>query len=95
MIEAGAASLPVVATRVGGIPEIVEDGRTGYLVPTGDPAALAARLIELLQNPELANHMGDEAHSRIVKTFSLQRQAQQTIALYERVLSQNTRGRRG
>ena len=95
LIEAGAASLPVVATRVGGSPEIVEDGRTGYLVPTGDPAALAARLIELLQNPELANHMGDEAHSRIVKTFSLQRQAQQTIALYERVLSQNTSGRRG
>ncbi len=92
LIEAGAASLPVVATNVGGTPEIVEDGKTGYIVPRGDPDALAKRLIELLQNPERAVAMGAAAHERVVKQFSLRQQARQTIALYETILRQ-TKGR--
>jgi glycosyltransferase involved in cell wall biosynthesis len=88
LIEAGAASLPVVATQVGGIPEIVEEGKTGYIVPPGDPSALATRLIDLLQNPALARQMGQAAHTRVVQQFSLQRQALQTITLYKSILSQ-------
>ncbi|MCC7445938.1 MAG: glycosyltransferase family 4 protein [Anaerolineae bacterium] len=87
LIEAGAAALPVVATNVGGSGEIVENGKGGYLVPAGDSAQLGHRLIEVLQNPALARQMGETAHERVVRLFSLQRQAQQTIALYEKVIA--------
>ncbi len=58
ILEAMAASRPVVATGVGGNPELVRDGVTGYLVPPGDPAALAARLVDVLSDPGLAKALG-------------------------------------
>lgn len=88
LIEAGAASLPVVSTNVGGAGEIVVDGKTGFLVPAGDSAQIAARLSELLTNPQRAQHMGYQAYERVVRMFSLERQAQQTIAVYQRVLEE-------
>lgn len=87
LIEAGAASLPVVATNVGGTAEIVEDGKTGYVIPTGDAAQLAQRLIDLLQAPQQAQEMGQAAHQRVTALFSLEQQAKQTVALYERILA--------
>lgn len=86
LIEAGAASLPLVATDVGGSAEIVLDGETGYIVPPGQAEPFAKRLIELLQNPTLARQMGDQARERVVGMFSLEQQAKQTIDLYERIL---------
>ena len=56
LLEAMAAGLPVVATRVGGMPSVVTDGREGRLVPAGDPAALAAALAEL-RDPDLRSHL--------------------------------------
>jgi glycosyltransferase involved in cell wall biosynthesis len=87
LIEAGAASLPVVATDVGGAAEIVADGETGYLVPAGDSAQLADRLIQVLADPVQAHRMGAKAKLRVDEMFSLQRQAQQTIALYKRTIA--------
>lgn len=87
LIEAGAASLPLVATDVGGSAEIVVDGETGYIVPPNQSEPLAQRLIELLQNPAFARQMGENARQRVVKIFSLEEQAKQTVALYERVLA--------
>lgn len=87
LIEAGAAALPVVATNVGGTPEIVEDGIGGYIIPSGDTTALADRLIDVLRQPDKAAQMGIAAQQRVLKVFSLPRQAEQTINLYERVLN--------
>lgn len=67
ILEAMASRLPVVATAVGGNPELVRDGRTGYLVPPGDPASMADRLERLLGDPNLSAEMGREAR-RIVET---------------------------
>ena len=69
ILEAMASGLPVVATSVGGIPEQVEDGRTGFLVAPGDTEAMAARLAELLTKPEKAAAMGKRARARAVKEF--------------------------
>jgi starch synthase len=61
LLNAYAHSRPVVATKVGGFPEMVENGKTGLLVPPNDPSAFAAGLIELLRCPELARSMGERA----------------------------------
>jgi glycosyltransferase involved in cell wall biosynthesis len=87
LMEAGAASLPVVATDVGGSAEIVVNCETGYIVPKGDADAIAQRLADVLNQPDSAALMGQKARQRIVDQFSLEQQAKQTIALYERIIS--------
>ena len=66
LLEAMAARLPVIASRVGGIPEIVEDGRTGLLIEPGDPVALAHAMTDLSEAAELRNSMGREARDRVI-----------------------------
>ncbi|CAI4032268.1 Glycosyltransferase family 4 protein [Nitrospira tepida] len=70
LIEAMAAALPVVATNVGGIPGIIEQGRTGLLVPPGDSPALAAAMAELLDDPVRAQAMGQAARESIGAEFN-------------------------
>lgn len=81
--EAMAAGLPVVASDVDGLAEVVADGETGLLVPQQDTAALAAALIELLESPEKAAEMGFKGRHRVEKCFSLQRFSECTLAAYE------------
>lgn len=69
-IEAAAAGVPVVASRVGGIPEVVEDGVTGYLVPPKDPSAIAQAVNHLLGNPELRSQLGLQGRERTERLFS-------------------------
>ena len=71
LLEALATGLPVVATRVGGNPEMVEDSVCGYLFPPGDASQLSARLATLLQNRQLRARFGRAARERAVKHFSL------------------------
>ena len=85
-LEAMAAGLPVVATRVGGTPEVVEHGVTGLLVPPRDPKALAEAIIALLQDRERAEAMGQAGRERVEKCFSVKRMVQQTEALYEELI---------
>lgn len=87
LIEAGAASLPVVATDVGGSAEIVADGETGHIIQPGDTDALVARMVEVLQNDDSARRMGEQGLQRVRSIFSLQEQARQTVDLYERARS--------
>ncbi len=71
LLEAMAAGLPSVCTAVGGVPEMVDDGVTGYLVPVGDQAALTARLTELVAEPERRARMGAAARRRLEDRFTL------------------------
>ena len=71
ILEAMAAGVPVVASHVGGNPETVEDGKTGLLVPPGDPVVLASAILDLLRDPERAAGMGRAARDRIRDRFSL------------------------
>ncbi|MGB7342234.1 MAG: glycosyltransferase family 4 protein [Phototrophicaceae bacterium] len=87
LIEAGAAGLPVVATDVGGTREIVSDGETGYVIPAGDATQLADKICALLDHPIEAQAMGAKAQAYIQQTFTLERQAQTLIHLYEDVLA--------
>lgn len=84
LLEAGAAARPVVATRVGGTPEVVEDGRTGLLVPPGDPAALADAVAGLLSDPERARSYGRAARDRVEERFAIERQIERTVDLWRR-----------
>lgn len=81
LLEAGAASVPVVATDVGGSREIVRDGETGYLVPSGDPAALAARILELTESSAQRKKMGARARTLLTSEFSFAHQSAQYEAL--------------
>ncbi len=86
ILEAMAAGRPVVATRVGGTPELVVDGVTGTLVPPRSPAALAAAVSHLLADSQLADRMGAAGRERAVREFSLARMVERTEALYAEVL---------
>jgi glycosyltransferase involved in cell wall biosynthesis len=82
VLEAMASGLPTVASNVGGIPEMVEDGISGCLVPPGDPRKLADALSALASQPELRKRMGEAAYSRACRCFSLERQLRNTERLY-------------
>jgi glycosyltransferase involved in cell wall biosynthesis len=90
LMEAAACGVPVVATAVGGVPELVADGLTGLLVPTGDVSALAAALERLLIEPETAGVMGRAARHRAEELFSVQRHVDALLALWNEVLARRT-----
>jgi glycosyltransferase involved in cell wall biosynthesis len=82
LLESMAAGLPVVATNVGGNPEIVQDGETGVLVPPRDPAAMAEAIIRVLEAPEMARRFGAAGRERVMKHFSLETVIRRTTDLY-------------
>jgi len=73
-----------VATRVGGLPEFVDHGRTGFLVPPGDEAALAEAIVRLLRDPRLRRELGAAGRRRLETLHSPEAVARQTLAVYER-----------
>ena len=87
-VEAMACGVPVVATATGGIPEIVEDGRTGYLVPPGPDFVreLAGAVNSLLADPDTGRRFGDAGRARVLERFTWPSVAAQTVALYRRLL---------
>ena len=87
LMEAMALGVPVIAPDVAGIPELVEDGRTGMLVPPGDVAALADALRLLLRNPELRGAMAVQGPITARRRFSLERAAVDLYALVSAQLS--------
>lgn len=87
ILEAMAAGLPIVSTPVGGIPEAVTDGVEGFLVSPGDVAALAARLTQLAQEPQLAQAMGEAARQKVARCFAADVILPRVEALYDEVLS--------
>ncbi len=89
LLEAMAAGLPVVATSVGGIPDVVVDGETGLLVPPGDPARLSEAIFRLMNNGEEARAMGREASKRVAERFDVSRMVRAYEDVYLRVLGGN------
>ncbi len=83
VLEAGCAALPVVATRVGGIPEIIESNREGLLVPPRTPARIAEAVVSLLADPGRASLLGSALHARVCEHFSLRNMIEQVVKLYE------------
>jgi glycosyltransferase involved in cell wall biosynthesis len=82
LLEAMAAGVPPVVTDVGGMPEVVQDGETGFVVPPGNVATLADRISFLLGNPPLAAKMGVAAQDRIFEQFTVDRMAAEYRAVY-------------
>jgi glycosyltransferase involved in cell wall biosynthesis len=82
VLEAMAAGLPVVASRVGGIPELVADGITGHLVPPAEPEALAAAILDLLDHPNRGAAFGQAGRMRIAREYSFDRMVAQFETLY-------------
>ena len=87
VVEAMAAGLPVVASRVGGLPDMIEDGRDGILVRPGEPAALADAILRLLRDKDLAAALGAAARRRAEADFSLEGQAGHLCALYRLLIA--------
>jgi len=86
LMEAMAARLPLVATRVGGNPELVREGENGFLVPYRDARALADKLTALLRHPEQARAMGLRGRQKVESELSMDRMADGHGALYRRAL---------
>ena len=87
ILEAMAAGLPVVATKVGGVPELVLEGETGFLVPPGDPHSLAAALERLLDDSELRGRLGAAGRIRVEERFDLVSTRQAHLDLYSALLA--------
>ena len=90
-LEAAERGRAVIASDIGGLREIVEDRRTGLLVPPGDPDAFAAAIVELAANGALASEMGRAARERALREFSLDRCADRIDALYRSALARRAR----
>jgi glycosyltransferase involved in cell wall biosynthesis len=87
ILEYMAAALPVVATEVGGAREAIAEGETGFVVASGDDQKMAERLIELLIDPKRARAMGERGRSFVAERFSCDRHLQNTLELYDELLS--------
>jgi glycosyltransferase involved in cell wall biosynthesis len=88
VIEALAARRPAVATRVGGVPDVVRDGIDGFLVDVDDGEALATRLAELAADPELRARMGEAGHARVIERYSVSRLVDDIDKLYRDLLTE-------
>lgn len=82
ILEAGMATLPVIASNVGGIPEIISNNESGLLVRSGDVQQLTDALTHFLSNTELRHQFGTALHSRVIQNFSLDRMVRDTLTLY-------------
>ena len=88
VIEALAARRPAVATRVGGVPDVVRDGIDGFLVDADDRDALATRLAELAADPELRARMGEAGHARVIERYAVARLVDDVDKLYRSLLAE-------
>ena len=90
VLEAMATGLPVIATRVGGNPELIEDGLTGRLVAPEDSEAMARNIADYFSNPTLVRRHGRAARQAVVQRFSLERMVGDYMSLYDGLLARRT-----
>ena len=82
VLEAMGYGLPVVSTTVGGIPQLVEHGKTGFLVEPGDTKGFAEAIVTLLKNPELRREMGEAGRARAKEHYSLENHINRLMDVY-------------
>lgn len=90
-LEAMAAALPVVATPVGGLPDVIQEGKTGLVVPPGDAQALAGAISQLLADPALGRSMGQQGRQRALAEYDVSIYVERLVALYEEVMDERAR----
>jgi glycosyltransferase involved in cell wall biosynthesis len=88
VLEAMAAGVPVVATRVGSVPELITDGHTGLLIDPGDPPALAGAIAEVLDDPARSRSMADRAREVVAGRYSVETMVEGYAALFESLVKQ-------
>lgn len=86
LLQAASCGVPIVASRIGGIPEVVQDGITGLLVPPEDPPALADALVRILGDPNRARRMAAEGRSWVIERFGVEQMVAGTLAVYRDLL---------
>jgi len=86
VLEAMAFKIPVIATAVGGVPELIEDGVSGFLVPPKNPVKLAERVLELAEDEALRDEFGQAGYNIIIEKFSFDRQSELLYAMYRGIL---------
>lgn len=91
ILEAMAVGVPVIGTHVGGIPELVEEGQTGFLVPPKDPEAITLRILYLCQHPSQRLQMGRAARKRVEDEFAIPKITEKLASIYERLLREHCR----
>ena len=95
LTEGAAYRLPTVASAVGGIPRLIEDGKTGFLFAPGHWEKLGARLAQLASDPGLRERLGAAVHERAAREFSVEATCREQRAVYEEILEREARGRSG
>lgn len=86
VIEAMAMKLPVISTKIGGIPEIVEDGVSGILIPPNDERALTDAIVQLIKNPERCRELGQNARERVETKFDIDKNIRRYVELFSRAV---------
>lgn len=87
LLEAMALGKPVVGTKVGGIPEVIDDGENGFLIEPSNPQQLAEKILELLRNETLRNQMGQNGMQKVRNRFSIQRTVRDTEDVYIKTMN--------
>jgi len=88
-LEAMAVQVPVIASRVGGLPELIDDGETGYLSPVGDLDNMADNAVRLLNDAKSRKEMGKRARASAIERYSTHKIIPQYIEFYEKILAQS------
>ncbi len=90
VIEAGALGVPSIGARVGGIPELIEEGKTGLVIPAGDDGTeLTKALTQMANNPEATRQMGQDAREHVRRNFSIDRHVETMMGLYDRLIDKS------
>jgi glycosyltransferase involved in cell wall biosynthesis len=89
LLQAAAAGVPIVGTRAGGIPEIVQDGINGYLIPPSDVQSIADAVVKVLADRDLAVQMGERGRQIVARDFSIESMVEGNLEVYREMMEED------